>query len=1003
MATKIALTRIDVPITVRRVDEGDDVTVSVAGGHEGRFAAQLFETRADRVLILGELGLRHALAAARLRRAQTAARTLLRLVLDIHDRDLAGIAWEWPLYALLHEDEVVVRTSAVRARALSIPMTLPVRVIHVDPSQPLVRYAIERAMAGSEPGGGRIVDLAELPVEKLGGPSVERPTAEILHFDATRWPEDTRELLSTADPERAGTLGWLARLTERWQTRLVIIHLPRRREQRRPLAMLAAGLVARGGPAVVLAEATWDAPLVLYKGILDDEPLDAAILGPHPQGADALFMGGGREEALRISTFAEGLGRVEADVIEGRSVGGAQPLPFLAPDEHDELGEDAPAPSFRIADGGIHDLSLRLESLRDTAGRRGVQRLEDMVVAARRGRAGEPPQRYTSCSFWHEAGERNPVFVNPRDDRLRAGRIHHLAVQIGPTPDPVRVVDSTALLQEVWKLSDAENGTWIEVAITGLDFEVLGDPVQELWLPRLGPTERLHFAVRPRTPGASWLRVCLYHRNAVVQTIRVAAFVLEEGAEDAPPEVRQAALAAALGIPPEHAAERVGDDAYLLRVEYGEMPRFETLRRRPERALSIVANDANGRSVFTVKGRDAFGVRVDGTAPKLVENIRGALDRIETRHVQIGTAKDTQYLFGDGVHLNAGTEKQLADALIELATLGAQLYRVIASRSIRDGVAAALADGVHTIEIAHVLLEKAIPWAVVYTGPLDDGLPLQLCRAPLGAEGRSLPCGAHPTCVRKVRPELAEEQVVCPLRFWGFRHHLELPVRQIAEDGAPGAGDDGATPPVRSGQTLKIAAGIDVGLKQHGRHESDLEELVLGLPDAQIKPIAHARGEVLEKLEAGDLDVVYLYCHVERGAPAFRPSLVFRVPPEGKAIERIAHDQLSEGRPWEHGPLVFLNGCSTGGLLPDALSPFLVALVRDRRAGGVVSTEVAVWEPLASEFALHFLRTFLRGRSAGDALLDARWALLVQNNPLGLVYTLYAPVDLALQPAARGA
>ena len=49
-----------------------------------------------------------------------------------------------------------------------------------------------------------------------------------------------------------------------------------------------------------------------------------------------------------------------------------------------------------------------------------------------------------------------------------------------------------------------------------------------------------------------------------------------------------------------------------------------------------------------------------------------------------------------------------------------------------------------------------------------------------------------------------------------------------------------------------------------------------------------------------------------------------------------------------------------------------------------------------TETALLFLEKFLAGETAGDAMLDTRRILLAQNNPLGLVYTLYAAAHLKL-------
>jgi len=74
-------------------------------------------------------------------------------------------------------------------------------------------------------------------------------------------------------------------------------------------------------------------------------------------------------------------------------------------------------------------------------------------------------------------------------------------------------------------------------------------------------------------------------------------------------------------------------------------------------------------------------------------------------------------------------------------------------------------------------------------------------------------------------------------------------------------------------------------------------------------------------------------------------------------------------------------------------------LIQGRKASAVIGTEVTVWERLATEMGLNFLQEFLgdKPKSAGAALTLARRKLLLKNNPLGLVYTLYGSADLHLE------
>ena len=68
----------------------------------------------------------------------------------------------------------------------------------------------------------------------------------------------------------------------------------------------------------------------------------------------------------------------------------------------------------------------------------------------------------------------------------------------------------------------------------------------------------------------------------------------------------------------------------------------------------------------------------------------------------------------------------------------------------------------------------------------------------------------------------------------------------------------------------------------------------------------------------------------------------------------------------------------------------------------MLGTEIPVAEVLAGEMACAFVRHFISGVRAGKPLLEARWDLLAKKNPLGLVYTLYAPADLAVDTDGDG-
>jgi hypothetical protein len=236
------------------------------------------------------------------------------------------------------------------------------------------------------------------------------------------------------------------------------------------------------------------------------------------------------------------------------------------------------------------------------------------------------------------------------------------------------------------------------------------------------------------------------------------------------------------------------------------------------------------------------------------------------------------------------------------------------------------------------------------------------------------------------------ETVACPLQFWGFRHLIEIPAQQATPSGAP--------PPdqqdwISAEKPVNAVAGFHLGLRLVDEHRKKLEDLFTA-PLASLRSQSD-RDTVLALLDDETIDLAYFYCHARGGEV------------EGKRLDEILElqeapsaqpGQIAPGDfgpvEWKHKPLVIINGCHTAGFSPRALSPF-VRVFMGRKASGVIGTEIDVWEPFASEFARLFLKAFLGGASAGEAMRQARLQMLSINNPLGLVYTLFAGAQLRLK------
>jgi hypothetical protein len=333
---------------------------------------------------------------------------------------------------------------------------------------------------------------------------------------------------------------------------------------------------------------------------------------------------------------------------------------------------------------------------------------------------------------------------------------------------------------------------------------------------------------------------------------------------------------------------------------------------------------------------------------------------------------------------------------------------------VRKDLTRELAIDGRVIHVAHILLEKAIPWAALYDTPYDarmsaDDATYDACLAALGPDGSLKPmtCGSDAACplhadnIAKVtaagRPAPVAKSVACLRHFWGFRHQIEMPAQQVK-----GAAADARPQSLRvsAAGTLQLTAALNLALPRAAQHQKDLEALA-SVPalSATWRSKESRRSKILKALEAQELHLIYFYCHARGGKadPAVQvPRLEFQHE-KTSPVELITSADLTATEPWRHRPFVILNACGTAGFSPDALSPFIRTLVQDRGASGVIGTEIAVSDVLAGEVAVEFLKRFLDKATAGEAMQHVRLHLLSMNNPLGLVYALYAAADLKLR------
>ena len=241
-------------------------------------------------------------------------------------------------------------------------------------------------------------------------------------------------------------------------------------------------------------------------------------------------------------------------------------------------------------------------------------------------------------------------------------------------------------------------------------------------------------------------------------------------------------------------------------------------------------------------------------------------------------------------------------------------------------------------------------------------------------------------CFQGACPSRGNLQVICPSGFWGYRHVLGLPV-SIGAD----VGNLVVKITYKESPTLTAAFSTDFTLRAN--HFQKLHQLRTPLSWLE----ADTGQQTLEYLRTANPHLVYFYCH---GGLTEEKVPYLQVGSKNDAWGLITPSVLPAMRiRWSQPrPLVYINGCHTTALEPEAALDMVSGFVRDAGAAGVVGTEITIFEPLATAFAEECLRQFLNGTPIGQAVRKARLKLLQEGNPLGLVYIPFAVASLAMMP-----
>ena len=534
---------------------------------------------------------------------------------------------------------------------------------------------------------------------------------------------------------------------------------------------------------------------------------------------------------------------------------------------------------------------------------------------------------------------------------------YQLAVNLGAPWGPGRAEAGIPeqLLAPLFEVGDAVE---LDVVARSQDLGV-SPPAQKIRLPKKGDSATVFFAIELTREGRQSISVDLLYQGHLLQSRRI-----------------EVTVAAAPGLPTQSGPikEQEGYLTFTRTAELGAKP-LTALKESPRQLTIVAERDPQSASIglrFYDQSRAQLAYQdsrlSEASLTKVLEALRSQLARVMTTYAGPGR----------------GTPQELGRSLGALADLGRRFYRALlpglaapaeADSHAEDTQAlrtALVAGGV--VQVAPLSAQLSVPWELLYERPIETYREerIRLCTdfAKHGPDPADCPNQGNP-------------QVVCPYGFWGYRYIIEqLPCR------VDRSAEVWTTLPLQidNQAPLHLLAVINSRLGRAAAHVEALRALP-GLSLQQVDNLLALQSELAAPQQVAE--VVYFYTHGgcdEFGSPYLELAPGSRLQPNDLDAWQVRLPQK---------PLVVLNACDSANYSPERFDD-LIQLLYNCGAAGVLGTQCEVRELLAGDFMVRFLGDFLRQVPAGQALLQARTALLRENDPRGLAYSLFAAADVKL-------
>lgn len=554
-------------------------------------------------------------------------------------------------------------------------------------------------------------------------------------------------------------------------------------------------------------------------------------------------------------------------------------------------------------------------------------------------------RRMVNCWF---ADARSAI---KRDENLVPGKDYFYELNIG-TALSESIIETPVLFPDNALSSYfTTNGLPLRVELFSHDFNISDPSGQLILLPLDGAdSARVSFRITtPSRPGIARMRVGIYYRLNLIQSLMVTAWIGENSNDS---------------------KLKPGNSAI---VDY-TLSDFSNLDNFSERHLNIALNDNNKTHSLYIansglKKQFEFG---ENQVRTIINAARTALLNI-CRVIEDG---EPVYRFRN----NKGNEKDFSAEIIKLALQGYALYAQLLlpepdNSDFEINLKKELALPGRVIQVASTRSARyVIPWALMYDNNLVEGNN-KVC--PVFFKEIKKPAFQDtPSCILNGCPHKEDSSVVCPSHFWGYKHIIEQPI-SVREGSLPFS--------ISTTGTFNVMMAVSKELQDYKKHAEEIKAI-----NKSIVNIFDTKESIGGGLKKNDLQVVYFYCHGGK-EPAY-PFLGV-----GNNQKIIPTDLLGWKISWPaFRPLIFVNGCHTLDMSPDDFILFNDVFSKCN-ASGVLGTEISIVESLARYFSLGFLNRFSSGKNVGESLREQRLEMLRNLNLLGLAYTAYCSADLKIQ------